>query len=423
MKHNDMLYGANDFRNFELYHHGIKGQRWGERRFQYEDGSLTPDGRKRYGVGEARESGWIYSIKKTAQNAVSSIVDPDKLKEAQQALDPVALKKYIGEINKKSFEERRKEITPEDRDSYRKEMIKRGKDSDFYKNATDDEIDADIEKKQRIKKAIIVGAAAVGVGAACYMAYRSGVFDKMIGEINLKRNLSEDDLRKAYSMAKGKSLDDIGLVLNKNTTLHRMVGYKDFDLNKVNGPLYAAYKDTDVATYKVFLKDFLGTGQRYDVSLGIKKNLVAPSRDKTQEIISDLFKNDKDFSQDLAKTIMNFQTNGHYTQYQLNQLIAQINGSNDKWKFDQVIWGIARNDKMAGKAMDAFRNEGFNAIIDFHDKDAPISEMPLILLNGKTDLVKKGQQFVNSADKQRAVDFLKKNAGRMDPKIRRTLGL
>ena len=36
----------------ELYHHGIKGQKWGERRFQYEDGSLTEEGRRRYGVGE-----------------------------------------------------------------------------------------------------------------------------------------------------------------------------------------------------------------------------------------------------------------------------------------------------------------------------------------------------------------------------------
>lgn len=33
----------------ELYHHGILGQKWGRRRFQYEDGSLTPEGRKRYG--------------------------------------------------------------------------------------------------------------------------------------------------------------------------------------------------------------------------------------------------------------------------------------------------------------------------------------------------------------------------------------
>lgn len=32
----------------ELYHHGIKGQKWGVRRFQNTDGSLTEMGKKRY---------------------------------------------------------------------------------------------------------------------------------------------------------------------------------------------------------------------------------------------------------------------------------------------------------------------------------------------------------------------------------------
>ena len=33
----------------ELYHHGVKGQHWGERRWQNEDGSLTPAGYAHYG--------------------------------------------------------------------------------------------------------------------------------------------------------------------------------------------------------------------------------------------------------------------------------------------------------------------------------------------------------------------------------------
>lgn len=39
----------------ELYHHGIKGQRWGVRRFQNEDGTLTSKGQARLGFGKAEK--------------------------------------------------------------------------------------------------------------------------------------------------------------------------------------------------------------------------------------------------------------------------------------------------------------------------------------------------------------------------------
>ena len=39
---------SKQYRIDELYHHGIKGQKWGVRRYQNEDGSLTPEGKKRY---------------------------------------------------------------------------------------------------------------------------------------------------------------------------------------------------------------------------------------------------------------------------------------------------------------------------------------------------------------------------------------
>ena len=40
----------------DLRHHGIKGQKWGVRRFQNADGSLTADGRKRYGTDDLKDS-------------------------------------------------------------------------------------------------------------------------------------------------------------------------------------------------------------------------------------------------------------------------------------------------------------------------------------------------------------------------------
>ena len=40
----------------ELYHFGIKGQKWGVRRYQNKDGSLTPAGKKRQAVRDARDA-------------------------------------------------------------------------------------------------------------------------------------------------------------------------------------------------------------------------------------------------------------------------------------------------------------------------------------------------------------------------------
>lgn len=50
--------------SYELYHHGIKGMKWGVRRFQNQNGTLTPAGKKRY----ADDSG---SEKKPSINRLS----------------------------------------------------------------------------------------------------------------------------------------------------------------------------------------------------------------------------------------------------------------------------------------------------------------------------------------------------------------
>ena len=44
---NDYLAYRTKYSN-ELYHYGVKGQKWGIRRYQNEDGSLTEEGKKRY---------------------------------------------------------------------------------------------------------------------------------------------------------------------------------------------------------------------------------------------------------------------------------------------------------------------------------------------------------------------------------------
>ena len=70
-----------DFDNLsydELKHYGIKGMKWGVRRFQNADGSLTADGRKRYGSEDIR------NVKKQVDNG-KNVVDGVKRSKAKAA--------------------------------------------------------------------------------------------------------------------------------------------------------------------------------------------------------------------------------------------------------------------------------------------------------------------------------------------------
>lgn len=57
----------------ELYHHGIKGMKWGVRRFQRKDGSLTPAGKRRRQENESSEND--SAIKKTYDKVKDKTTD------------------------------------------------------------------------------------------------------------------------------------------------------------------------------------------------------------------------------------------------------------------------------------------------------------------------------------------------------------
>lgn len=85
-----------------LAHHGIKGQRWGIRRFQNQDGSFTPAGRRRYGVDESG------NMSKRGLKKYQDDKDIDRYrklynKEHKSQKDLEFIRQYNGKASLKSF--------------------------------------------------------------------------------------------------------------------------------------------------------------------------------------------------------------------------------------------------------------------------------------------------------------------------------
>lgn len=80
---------ASDYGQTYLAHHGIEGQEWGRRRWQNKDGSLTPEGRKRYGVDDS-EAG------RKREGVIKNISNEIKNKEKALSSNPI-FKKYSKE--------------------------------------------------------------------------------------------------------------------------------------------------------------------------------------------------------------------------------------------------------------------------------------------------------------------------------------
>ena len=89
----------------ELYHHGIKGQKWGVRRYQNKDGTLTSSGKKRYPLtkivkGSEQASNDIYkSLSKQEKQLVMGQQEDEtpprtfiKKGEAKYLIDQVLVK-------------------------------------------------------------------------------------------------------------------------------------------------------------------------------------------------------------------------------------------------------------------------------------------------------------------------------------------
>lgn len=84
-------------RSEEIYHFGILGMKWGVRRYQNPDGSLTPAGQKRYSKKEAKRA-----VKEAKEKRKAIYADRKRAAANSYLLDDEELDKRIKRLEKEN---------------------------------------------------------------------------------------------------------------------------------------------------------------------------------------------------------------------------------------------------------------------------------------------------------------------------------
>lgn len=150
---------TSDHNNSELQHHGIKGQRWGVRRFQNKDGSLTPAGEKRQARLDARRQADDLKAKRRKRKLEEKKAKQDM---REDHLDRAAQRKIAAKNAKVG------------RDVAKADAKAKNRDDDDRYDLPDNGIDDAAEREQRAKvgKALAIGALVVVGTAAVAYAYK-----------------------------------------------------------------------------------------------------------------------------------------------------------------------------------------------------------------------------------------------------------
>lgn len=92
----------------ELYHFGIKGMRWGVRRYQNPDGSLTNAGKKRLKKGQTSNEETDSSNKSSTKSSPTKTVKDMSDDELRQAINRIQLEQQYKNLSPKNVSKGKK---------------------------------------------------------------------------------------------------------------------------------------------------------------------------------------------------------------------------------------------------------------------------------------------------------------------------
>lgn len=382
----------------ELYHHGILGQKWGIRRFQNEDGSLTQAGRERYLVNVDGAKNRV----KEADRRVS-----ESYKKYARSISFTERKKYKNQYNSNVREARyaREDLKNEKIKSklnketsvskHRQKLI----DQYLKKGMTQEEAEIAAYKRARAEK---VFAATLGVAVAAAAAYGGYRYYKY----------AVDDVIKAGTKLSRVTVED---TTSLRDAYYAVLDSKSLDKSKYAGMYAQRLRERPDYGHKVFQKTI---DTKLDVKVASPKNAKA--------IVKEMVNSDSGYKQSLINQINDWKDWGHSPRQQavLDKAYKSLkSGKVDNNVYNAVNLMLADYESENTRTFyDALRAKGYGAVLDINDKKLSgyNTSKPFIIFDkGATvvdDIRRLGNLEIDENAKRAMKDVMVKELGRAGAK-------